>query len=144
MVWRCMARVSDKQVGTVTAEDFMDDVIPIRLAVTVDRTTRSALFDFEGTASSLAWAGVVLLVAAVSAVVIVVAVVDAPLFCGAAGVVVVGGRDGNGGSPCCFDSAGGILVSPRIQAEREYPSCIWCSAVLSSKGGALFAPLCRP
>lgn len=36
-------------MGTVSAEDFMDDGTPIRLAVTVDRTTRSALFDFEGT-----------------------------------------------------------------------------------------------
>ncbi len=40
----------------------MDDGTPIRLAVTVDRTKRSALFGFEGTVSSLAWAGVVLLV----------------------------------------------------------------------------------
>lgn len=36
----------------MNAEDFMDDGTPIRLAVTVDRTTRSALFDFDGTVSS--------------------------------------------------------------------------------------------
>lgn len=44
-----------RQVGTVSAEDFMDDGTPIRLAVTVDRTTRSALFDFEGTVSLVAF-----------------------------------------------------------------------------------------
>lgn len=37
------------QVGTVTAEDFMDDGTPIRLAVTIDRASRSARFDFTGT-----------------------------------------------------------------------------------------------
>lgn len=36
------------QVGTVTAEDFMDDGSPIRLAVTIDRSDGSAVFDFEG------------------------------------------------------------------------------------------------
>eukprot|EP00903_Cladosiphon_okamuranus_P015215 g14063.t1 len=41
------------QVGTVSAEDFMDDGTPIRLAITVDRTTRSALFDFEGTGAEV-------------------------------------------------------------------------------------------
>ncbi|CAM9887417.1 unnamed protein product [Ectocarpus fasciculatus] len=41
------------EVGTVNAEDFMDDGTPIRLAVTVDRTTRSALFDFEGTGAEV-------------------------------------------------------------------------------------------
>ncbi|CAM9536473.1 unnamed protein product [Pylaiella littoralis] len=41
------------EVGTVSAEDFMDDGTPIRLAVTVNRTTRSALFDFEGTGAEV-------------------------------------------------------------------------------------------
>eukprot|EP00752_Nemacystus_decipiens_P005177 g4697.t1 len=41
------------QAGTVRAEDFMDDGTPIRLAVTVDRTTRSALFDFGGTGAEV-------------------------------------------------------------------------------------------
>lgn len=36
----------------MNAEDFMDDGTPIRLAVTVDRITRSALFDFEGTVTA--------------------------------------------------------------------------------------------
>lgn len=36
------------QVGTVHAEDVMDDGSPIRLAVTIDRTDGSATFDFEG------------------------------------------------------------------------------------------------
>lgn len=31
----------------------MDDGTPIKLAVTIDRTTRSAIFDFEGTVSYL-------------------------------------------------------------------------------------------
>lgn len=38
-----------RQVGQVTAEDFMDDGTPIRLTVTIDRPARSAIFDFEGT-----------------------------------------------------------------------------------------------
>ena len=33
----------------MSAEDFMDDGTPIRLAVTIDRSSKSALFDFEGT-----------------------------------------------------------------------------------------------
>ncbi|KAG1678987.1 hypothetical protein FOA52_013050 [Chlamydomonas sp. UWO 241] len=37
------------EVGTVTAEDMMDDGSPIRLAVTIDRTDGSAIFDFTGT-----------------------------------------------------------------------------------------------
>ncbi|KAK9917414.1 hypothetical protein WJX75_004082 [Coccomyxa subellipsoidea] len=37
------------EVGTVTAEDQMDDGTPIRLAVTIDRRDGSAVFDFEGT-----------------------------------------------------------------------------------------------
>ncbi|KAI8475487.1 MAG: Hydantoinase B/oxoprolinase-domain-containing protein [Monoraphidium minutum] len=37
------------EVGTVTAEDQMDDGSPIRLAVTIDRSDGSATFDFEGT-----------------------------------------------------------------------------------------------
>ncbi|CAM9353868.1 unnamed protein product, partial [Hapterophycus canaliculatus] len=41
------------EVGTVSAEDFMDDGTPIRLAVTVDRTQRSAIFDFEGTGAEV-------------------------------------------------------------------------------------------
>jgi hypothetical protein len=36
-------------VGTVRAKDCMDDGTPIQLAVTIDRTTGSAVFDFEGT-----------------------------------------------------------------------------------------------
>jgi 5-oxoprolinase (ATP-hydrolysing) len=36
-------------VGTATAEDFLDDGTPIRLAVTIDRSTGTAVFDFEGT-----------------------------------------------------------------------------------------------
>lgn len=43
---------SCEKVGTVTAEDFMDDGTPIRLAVTIDRASRSALFDFAGTVRS--------------------------------------------------------------------------------------------
>jgi len=37
------------EVGTVRAEDQMDDGTPIRLAVTVDRRDGSATFDFAGT-----------------------------------------------------------------------------------------------
>lgn len=33
----------------MSAEDFMDDGTPIRLAVTIDRSSRSATFDFGGT-----------------------------------------------------------------------------------------------
>ena len=40
MLWR--------QVGTVRAEDCMDDGTPICLAVTIDRGDGSAIFDFEG------------------------------------------------------------------------------------------------
>jgi N-methylhydantoinase B/oxoprolinase/acetone carboxylase alpha subunit len=36
------------QVGTVSAEDTMDDGSPIKLAVTIDRSDGSAVFDFEG------------------------------------------------------------------------------------------------
>lgn len=36
-------------VGTVTAEDQLDDGAPIRLAVTIDRAAGSARFDFTGT-----------------------------------------------------------------------------------------------
>lgn len=32
-----------------SAEDFLDDGTPIRLAVTIDRRTGSAVFDFAGT-----------------------------------------------------------------------------------------------
>jgi 5-oxoprolinase (ATP-hydrolysing) len=35
-------------VGTVTAEEFMDDGTPIRLAITIDRAARTALLDFTG------------------------------------------------------------------------------------------------
>lgn len=38
-----------EEVGIATAEDFLDDGTPIRLAVTVDRTAGSAVFDFTGT-----------------------------------------------------------------------------------------------
>mmetsp|Transcript_7849 Transcript_7849/g.23615 ORF Transcript_7849/g.23615 Transcript_7849/m.23615 type:complete len:1334 (-) Transcript_7849:407-4408(-) len=37
------------EVGTVRADDIMDDGSPIRLAVTIDRRDGSAVFDFEGT-----------------------------------------------------------------------------------------------
>ncbi|KAG5187249.1 Hydantoinase B/oxoprolinase-domain-containing protein [Tribonema minus] len=37
------------EVGTVTAEDFLDDGTRIALAVTIDRKTCSATFDFTGT-----------------------------------------------------------------------------------------------
>jgi N-methylhydantoinase B/oxoprolinase/acetone carboxylase alpha subunit len=37
------------EVGSVTAEDFLDDGTRIALAVTIDRGTRSATFDFSGT-----------------------------------------------------------------------------------------------
>ena len=40
-------------IGTVTAEDFMDDGTPICLAVTIDRTQGSAVFNFEGTGPEL-------------------------------------------------------------------------------------------
>jgi N-methylhydantoinase B/oxoprolinase/acetone carboxylase alpha subunit len=36
------------EVGTVVAEDCMDDGTPIRLAVTIDRRDGSAVFDFKG------------------------------------------------------------------------------------------------
>ncbi len=37
------------EVGTAFAEDFLDDGTPIRLAVTIDRRTGGAVFDFSGT-----------------------------------------------------------------------------------------------
>jgi hypothetical protein len=37
------------EVGTVVAEDVMDDGSPIRLSVTIDRRDGTAIFDFEGT-----------------------------------------------------------------------------------------------
>ena len=37
------------EVGTVRAVDYMDDGSPIALAVTIDRRTGSAVFDFSGT-----------------------------------------------------------------------------------------------
>jgi 5-oxoprolinase (ATP-hydrolysing) len=37
------------EVGTVSAEDQMDDGSPICLAVTIDRGDGSATFDFTGT-----------------------------------------------------------------------------------------------
>ena len=40
-------------VGTVKAEDFMDDGTPIRLAVTIDREQGAAVFDFAGTGPEL-------------------------------------------------------------------------------------------
>ena len=36
------------EVGTVVAEDQMDDGTPIRLSVTIDRRDGSAVFDFAG------------------------------------------------------------------------------------------------
>lgn len=38
-----------QEVDNVSAEDFLDDGTPIRLAVTIDRKHGSAVFDFEGT-----------------------------------------------------------------------------------------------
>lgn len=38
-----------EDVGTVTAEDFLDDGTVIRLAITIDRIAGSATFDFAGT-----------------------------------------------------------------------------------------------
>ncbi|KAM3577612.1 hypothetical protein VYU27_000488 [Nannochloropsis oceanica] len=40
-------------IGTVKAEDFMDDGTPICLAITIDRTQGSAVFDFAGTGPEL-------------------------------------------------------------------------------------------
>lgn len=37
------------EVGTVVAEDFLDDGTPIKLSITIDRRDGSAIFDFEGT-----------------------------------------------------------------------------------------------
>lgn len=37
------------EVGVASAEDFLDDGTPIRLAVTIDRAIGSAVFDFAGT-----------------------------------------------------------------------------------------------
>lgn len=42
-----------RPVGTVEAEDFMDDGTPIRLAVTIDRERGAAVFDFSGTGPEL-------------------------------------------------------------------------------------------
>ncbi len=39
--------------GRVTAEDFMDDGTPIRLALTIDTAARSAVFDFSGTGAEV-------------------------------------------------------------------------------------------
>lgn len=38
-----------QEVDTVSAEDFLDDGTPIRLAITIDRKHGSAVFDFAGT-----------------------------------------------------------------------------------------------
>ena len=38
-----------REVGTVRAVDYLDDGTPIHLAVTIDRATGSAVFDFSGT-----------------------------------------------------------------------------------------------
>ena len=38
-----------QEVDVASAEDFLDDGTPIRLAVTIDRRTGSAIFDFAGT-----------------------------------------------------------------------------------------------
>lgn len=38
-----------QEIDTVHAEDFLDDGTPIKLAVTIDRTQGSAIFDFYGT-----------------------------------------------------------------------------------------------
>jgi len=38
-----------KEIDTVYAEDFMDDGNPIKLALTIDRKQRTAVFDFTGT-----------------------------------------------------------------------------------------------
>ena len=41
------------EIGTVRAVDHMDDGTPIALAVTIDRRTGSALFDFSGTGAEV-------------------------------------------------------------------------------------------
>ncbi|KAK9799317.1 hypothetical protein WJX73_000073 [Symbiochloris irregularis] len=41
------------EVGTVTAQDHMDDGTSITLSVTIDRKQRSATFDFEGTGTEV-------------------------------------------------------------------------------------------
>lgn len=38
-----------KEIDTVTAEDFLDDGTPIKLAITINRNDGSAIFDFNGT-----------------------------------------------------------------------------------------------
>jgi 5-oxoprolinase (ATP-hydrolysing) len=37
------------QVGSVSAEDFMDDGTRLALTITIDRRTNDAIFDFTGT-----------------------------------------------------------------------------------------------
>lgn len=97
----------------------MDEGTPIRLAVTVNRSTRSALFDFEGTVSFrgrglflLPLLLLVLLVGCCSekyccvflqAVVVVVAVVAIEVFGGVVAVLPV--------APACFT---------RVIAENEH------------------------
>ena len=41
------------EIGTVTAVDFMDDGTPIALAITINRKTRTAMFDFSGTGAEV-------------------------------------------------------------------------------------------
>ena len=48
MLRRFSAERGLPEVGTVVAEDLMDDGTPIRLAVTIDRRHGSAVFDFAG------------------------------------------------------------------------------------------------
>jgi hypothetical protein len=47
-MWAVRALFVCAQVGAVSAEEFMDDGSPIRLAITIDRAARTALFDFTG------------------------------------------------------------------------------------------------
>lgn len=49
MLYEFSLRQGLRPVDTVHAKDFMDDGTPICLAVTIDRETRSAVFDFAGT-----------------------------------------------------------------------------------------------
>jgi len=49
MLVRFSKRVGLPEVGTVSASDFMDDGTPIKLTMTIDRRSRSAVMDFAGT-----------------------------------------------------------------------------------------------
>ena len=38
-----------QEIDTIFEEDYMDDGSPIKLALTIDRKERSAIFNFDGT-----------------------------------------------------------------------------------------------